>query len=116
MEHPQPEIREALQRTLQHDPNTNVRLAALRALKPYAHDSEVRRDIVNSFYEQKSPLVQIEIVDFIKQAKDRPVELLHLLEQDDTVHRAVHQHIKWTLSTLEGETLLQENNHAKIRY
>ena len=116
LEHPKPEIREALQRTLKTDPNTNVRLAALQALQPYAHDATVRRNIVNSFYEQKSPLVQIQIVDFIKQSEDRPAELLKLLEQDNNVNRAVRQHIKWTIGTLEGRTLLQESNHAKIRY
>lgn len=108
IEQPRDDIREALQYTLEHDPNINVRLSALRALQPYAHDSQVRRQINDSFSHQQSPLVQVEIVDFIRQTETRPVEMLELLEQEDDLNDVVRQHIKWTVGSLQHTPLLKE--------
>ncbi|MBN1465784.1 zf-HC2 domain-containing protein [candidate division KSB1 bacterium] len=104
MVEPCEDIRAALQYTVETDPNTNVRLAALRALRPFAGDADTRQKIISSFSQQTSPLVQIEIIDFIRQTEN-PAELLHLLEQDEDVHNAVRQHIKWTIGTLKRDSL-----------
>jgi hypothetical protein len=116
VERPRDDIREALQYTLETDPNTNVRLAALRALKPFADDVCTRREIIDSFSQQKSPLVQIEIVDFIRQTETRPSELLGLLEQDDNIYSAVRQHIKWTIGALEGGHFIGGEENERVQY
>ncbi|MBN1481891.1 hypothetical protein EH223_06080 [candidate division KSB1 bacterium] len=113
---PRDDIHHALQQTLENDPSTNVRLAALRALEPYAHDAAVRRKIVESFDGQRSPLVQIEIIDFIRQTETHAIDLLELLEQDENISEPVRQHIKWTIGTLRGETFIKENSDEKIQY
>lgn len=95
---PRDGIRDALQQTLESDPSTNVRLSALRALRPFAHDASVRRKIVESFGAQHSPLLQIEIIDFIRQTETHAIELLELLEQEDHLTDAVRQHMKWTIA------------------
>jgi hypothetical protein len=116
VERPGENIRDALQQTLETDSNINVRLAALRALVPFAHDAQVRRKIVDSFNVQTSPLVQIEIIDFIRQTETRPIELLQILEQDKNLNDVVRQHIKWTIGSLRGDTLIKEKNNANIQY
>ncbi len=108
VEQPRADIRDALHRTLEYDPNTNVRLAALRALLPYAHDADVRRRIIDSFPLQTSPLVQIEIIDFVGQTETRPVEMLNILLQEEQLNDAVRQHIKWTAGSLQSTPLLKE--------
>ncbi|MBN1562159.1 zf-HC2 domain-containing protein [candidate division KSB1 bacterium] len=113
---PRDDVREALQRTLETDPSTNVRLAALRALRPFATDVRLRRHVIDSFSQQKSPLVQVEIVDFIRQTETRPAELLGALEQNENIHRAVRQHIKWTIGTLRGDTIIKENQNERMHY
>ena len=113
---PREDIRDALQFTLDNDPNTNVRLAALRALQPYAHDARVRRKIIDSFTHQRSPLVQIEIVDFVRQTETRPAEMLQILQQEDNLNQAVRQHINWTVGTLRGDTFIKETKNENIQY
>jgi hypothetical protein len=93
-----------------------VRLAALRALQPYAHNAKVRRKIIDSFTHQRSPLVQIEIVDFVRQTETRPAEMLHILQQDNNLNQAVRQHINWTVGTLRGDTFLKETNNENTRF
>ncbi len=105
---PRADIREALHYTLEHDPSTNVRLAALRALQPYARDPQVRQRIIESFHQQQSPLVQVEIVDFIRSTETRQMELLQLLDEDDNINDAVRQHIKWSSGTVQNSPLLKE--------
>jgi len=93
---PDPDAKEALYYAFENDPNTNIRLAALRALEPYADDRKVRQRIIYTFRQQPSPLVQIEIIDFIQQNESRPAALLNILAQDQSLPQAVVQHLKWS--------------------
>jgi HEAT repeats len=58
-----PELRNALVQALNHDPNTNVRLASLDALEKFTRDKDVRQALVKSIRQQDSPLVQIALID-----------------------------------------------------
>jgi hypothetical protein len=62
---PDPEIAAALLFTLNHDGNVNVRLAALDALSRNLVDPVIRRDVIRALPVQKSPLVQVALVDLI---------------------------------------------------
>jgi HEAT repeat protein len=71
--------------TLLGDPNVNVRLAAVDALQQFAGDAMVRKGLLRSLAEQKSPLVQIELITLMVDLKEKesvPV-LKQLLEKQE---------------------------------
>jgi len=65
-----PAIAAALAYTLNHDRNVNVRLAALDALSRNLGDPVIRRDVIRALPAQKSPLVQVALVDLIVGIND----------------------------------------------
>ena len=111
VQQPKDQVRDALRRTLIADPNVNVRLAALRALQPWAGDPLVRKDIIDSFPQQKSPLMQTEIIDFIQRYEQRPAEMLTILREERPLEPAVKQHLEWNIGLLKGETFYKENKN-----
>jgi hypothetical protein len=68
---PDAQIVEALLRTLNHDPNVNVRLRVVDALEKYCGDPEVRRALVDAIAVQDTQLVQIALIDLLGQIRDR---------------------------------------------
>lgn len=79
-------VTKALIHTLNQDPNDNVRLAALDALRPYVKDGQVREELIRSIAKQSSPLVQVALADLMValQEKKSVKELEKLLESSDT--------------------------------
>jgi hypothetical protein len=65
-----PDIASALIYAMNHDRNVNVRLAALDALSRDIGTSGVRGEIIRTFPEQSSPLMQIALVDVLVQIND----------------------------------------------
>jgi len=65
------EILAALLDTLKHDTNVNVRLASVDALKRFAERDVVRRAAVDALDTQRSPLVQMALIDFVVETQDR---------------------------------------------
>jgi hypothetical protein len=64
------EIIAALLDTLKHDTNVNVRLASVDALKRFAERDVVRRAAVDALDSQRSPLVQMALIDFVVETQD----------------------------------------------
>jgi anti-sigma factor RsiW len=65
------EIVTALLDTLKYDTNVNVRLASVDALKRFAERDVVRRAAVEALDTQRSPLVQMALIDFVVETQDR---------------------------------------------
>lgn len=89
----------ALLGTLNQDANVNVRLAALEALTPLAHDPTVRLGLVHALVQQTSPLVQVALADVMAQLQERrsvaPLrELLKQADLDATVKSKIEQTIQ----------------------
>lgn len=80
------QVAAALLRTLNEDPNTNVRLAAVDALAQYAHHPDVRRGLIDAIGRQRSPLVQMALAETMValQEKASVQELQRLLEREET--------------------------------
>lgn len=80
------QVAEALLRTLDEDPNVNVRLAALEALYPYASNPEVRQGLINSIPRQESPLVQMALAEVMVALQERRSveEFRRLMDQEHT--------------------------------
>ena len=94
-------VTRALFQTLNHDPNVNVRLAALEALVPYVRQSEVREELIRSISKQDSPLVQVTLAELMAamQEKKSVGELQKLLDNDSTP-KDVKKQIKKSLDIL----------------
>jgi hypothetical protein len=90
IEQPGTAIVAALLETLKYDPNTNVRLASIDALKRFADNDSVRRGTVETLPRQTSPLVQIALIDFVVEMNDRQaVDTLRRLSTDPMTDQAV---------------------------
>ncbi len=84
MEKPDDEILKALVKSLNEDPNTNVRLAALEALIKFHQEPAVKRKLIESLSIQRDPAVQITLIQFMVKMREK--EVLQQLQDiaDDT--------------------------------
>jgi hypothetical protein len=95
-------VLDALIATANHDPNVNVRVAAIGALGQFAGTASVRTALPNSLSRQDSPLAQIAVLDEIVELRERsaaPV-IQSLIMQTD-LNPEVKQHAQWALRQLE---------------
>ena len=78
-------ITKALLKTLNTDPNVNVRLTTVEALAQFAARPEVRTGLIKSIAKQESPLVQIALIDVMieLQEKGSVKALKDLLKKQD---------------------------------
>lgn len=75
----------ALMRTLNGDPNVNVRLATVETLSRFTDNPDVRRGLIESINRQQSPLVQLalaELMGRLQEKKAKP-ELNRLLKNKE---------------------------------
>ena len=70
LEQPGNEVVSALLDTLLHDPNVNVRLAAIDALARFAGEQQVRQGAIDALQSASSPMVQIALIDFVVGVRD----------------------------------------------
>jgi HEAT repeat protein len=90
IEQPGSEVTLALLDTLMHDPNVNVRLATIDALKRFAARENVRRGVMEALTRQTSPLVQIALIDFVVETNGRDAaDTLRSLSSDPMLDQAV---------------------------
>jgi hypothetical protein len=76
----------ALLKTMNSDPNTNVRLAALGALSRFSYESFVKEQLIRSLANQKDPIVQISLIELLTEMRERNIvrELEKLTEDYQT--------------------------------
>ena len=102
IQHPDPEVLNALLHTLRYDSSVDVRLAALDALRRYHDQPIVRRGVVESLKYQRSPLAQIAVVDYLVEVRDeKAVAPLKELQQDPHLNPAVRQRVEWGIAQLK---------------
>jgi len=96
------EVLGALVSAVNHDTNVNVRLAAVDALRRFAASPETRRAVVDALPSQKTPLVQVALIDLLVDFKERSAEgtLKTLAENRDTSVE-VRQQARWALEKLQ---------------
>jgi len=73
MEKADDEIVKTLVRTMNEDPNTNVRLAALDALSKFHEQPHVRKALIASLEQQKDPVVQIALIRLMVDMKEKEI-------------------------------------------
>jgi len=82
------DIVSALLGTLNNDPNTNVRLAALDGLARFYHEAYIRKQLIASLKAQKNPTVQIALIELLTRMKETAVltELDKIVSSDTTIN------------------------------
>lgn len=77
----------ALVRTLNEDPNSNVRLAALDALGKFQIEPAVRKALIGSLSTQKDPVVQIALIQLLVRMKEKTVikDLERMVEDEQNI-------------------------------
>lgn len=98
IDEPGGEVETALLEALMHDPDVNVRLASVDALRRFAEHAGVRRGVVDTLPRQNSPLVQIALIDFLVDLAGREsASALRGLSQDLMLDPAVRDRAAWAL-------------------
>jgi HEAT repeat protein len=84
---PDDRLLDTLIKTLDSDPDVNVRMAAVDALGRYSDRERVRRALVSSLRAEQSPLVQVSLIDLLIQLREPGVKpvLKSLIEDKDTL-------------------------------
>jgi HEAT repeat protein len=90
IDEPDNEVTNALLMALTTDPNVNVRLASIDALRRFGGRAAVRRGVLDALPRQVSPLVQIALIDFVVEVNGREAtEALRRLSMDPMLDGAV---------------------------
>ena len=97
------EIIRALLDTLMHDSNVNVRLACVDALRRFSRQDQVRQGTIQALHESAFPLVQIALIDYMVETKDKDaVDALRQLSEDSMANEAVRGRAVWGLQQLRS--------------
>lgn len=77
----------ALIRTMNEDPNANVRLAAIDALGKFHHEEKVRKALIESLYHQTDPVVQVTLIQWMVVLKEKEAigPLQHIIEDENSM-------------------------------
>ena len=103
VKHPDNDLLSALISTLQHDPNVNVRLAALDALENFSGEATVRQALIGALGKQDSPLVQIALIDALVHLHERSAAgEFRKLSAEPNLNDAVRQRAQWALHNLSS--------------
>jgi hypothetical protein len=98
IEQPGSEIVSALLDTLLHDPNVNVRLAAVDALRRFSDRADVRLGARRAVADPSSPLLQVAMIDFMVETRDPDAPaLFRTLAADATLDSSVRGRAQWGL-------------------
>jgi hypothetical protein len=81
------DVVDVLVKTLNSDPNSNVRLAAMDGLSKFYRESYVRKQLVNSLKKQQDPVVQIALISLLTKMRESAIltELESLVKDDNTM-------------------------------
>jgi hypothetical protein len=89
----------ALLRTLNLDPNVNVRLAAIESLTNYMENPKVRQGLIQSIPNQESPIIQVTLANLMLALEEKKSiepfrQLLKKPELDTTVKKKIQKTIE----------------------
>ena len=103
LERPSDQVLATLLETLQHDPNVNVRLASIDALRAFAAQDQVRTGLVEALGGKQSPMTQIALIDALTDLRERrSVGALRTLADDQKQNEAVRQRARRGLQQLSS--------------
>lgn len=96
------EVLSALLRTVNNDPNVNVRLSAVDALRQFAASPVARRGMGLALGKQDSPLVQVALLSALSEMQDRDaLPYVQALAQKTGVDSTVRSRAAQVAETLQ---------------
>jgi anti-sigma factor RsiW len=96
------EVLSALLSAVNHDPNVNVRLAAVDALRPFAANQTTRDAVMQSLRQQTAPIVQVALIDLLVDLKEtEAAPELQRVATDNATDIGVRQRAEWALERLQ---------------
>jgi HEAT repeats len=100
------EVLNALVTTVNHDPNVNVRLAAVDALRPFTGSPvthlTARNAVVQALPKETSPIVQVALIDFLAELNERnAAPELRRLVSDPDIDVGVRKRAEWALERMQ---------------
>lgn len=99
---PDANVTQALLETLHRDPNVNVRLAAIDALKRFSSDQSVKTGFLSGLSVNDSPLVQIALIDALVELRERQMTpVLKQLETNTETDNIVRQKARLALEEVQ---------------
>ncbi|MDX1672531.1 MAG: HEAT repeat domain-containing protein [Balneolaceae bacterium] len=95
------EIIDALLKTLNHDPNVNVRVAAVEALVRHGDRPQVRKGLIDAIGRQESPVVQSSLADAMLNLQEkRSVKAFQKLLEKNGLHTDLRDKLENTIAAL----------------
>jgi hypothetical protein len=78
----------ALVKTMNEDPNTNVRLAAFEALSKFHEEPKVKKALIKSLSTQNDPVVQIALIQLLVRMKEKAVikDLQKIVDDEKSIN------------------------------
>ena len=102
VEQPDTEVLSALLTTVNHDPNVNVRLAAVDALRNFSDSPVAHKGLVQALGKQTSPLVQIAVLDQLVEMRERSAAgPIKVLLSSAELNSDVKQRAEWAIKKLQ---------------
>jgi hypothetical protein len=102
LQQPGQEVLSALLDALMHDPNVNVRLATVDALRQFGDQPVVRKGVIEAMTQQESPMVQVALIGLAVDLHEKEsVATLRHLSDDTRVDVAVRERAQKGLAELE---------------
>ncbi len=96
------EVLDALLAHVNHDPNVNVRLAAVDALRPFASNRVTRDAVMQALAGQTEPIVQVALIDLLVDLKEKDAtEELQRVAVDHLADSGVRERARWALEKLQ---------------
>src|SRR5579884_4011086 len=71
LEQPNSEVLNRLLDTLMDDPNVNVRLAVVDALRKFGESQIVHKGVLQALAKQDAPMVQVALIDYVVDTQDK---------------------------------------------
>lgn len=101
VDHPDRQVAAALLTALNHDPNVNVRLAAVDALQSLAADASIRGALRDSVSAQQSPLIQVALIDALVQVHaEGAAPQFQKIADNAQFEEGVRGHARWALTQM----------------
>jgi hypothetical protein len=102
LQQPGTDVLRALLDVLTHDPNINVRLATVDALRQFGNQPVVRRGLIDAMRHDESPMVQIALIDLAVDLHEKEsIDTLRQLTQDQGIDPAVRDRAEKGLEELK---------------
>lgn len=96
------EVLDALVAAVNHDPNVNVRLAAVDALRTFGASNAAREAVMQALSGQTAPIVQVALIDLLVELKETSAAPeLRRVASDDMADSGVRQRAEWALERLQ---------------